>query len=100
MKDVYLTSIMVVLLLSLLLMLLLLHEGTSLFASTLIHDYHYNACILHLITMLVSVLRHRVKKFCYIWCMIFLLIIKSYMSEILFTCLQMSEILSEIVRNR
>ena len=26
--------------------------------------------------------------------------IKSYMSEILFTCLKMSEILSEIVRNR
>ena len=56
-KDVYLTSIIVVLLLSLLLMLLLLHEGRSLFALTLTHDYPYNARILHLITMLVSVLR-------------------------------------------
>ena len=74
--------------------------GTSLFALTLIHDYPYVACILHLVAMLVSVLRHRVKKFCYIWCMICLLIIKSYMSEILFICLKMSEILSEIVRNR
>ena len=47
-KDVYLTSIIVVLLLSLLLMSLLLHEGASLFAPTLIHDYPYNACILTL----------------------------------------------------
>ena len=30
----------------------------SLFASTLIHDFPYNTCILHLITMQVSVLRH------------------------------------------
>ena len=46
--------------------------------------------------MLVSVLRHRMKKFCCIRCMICLLIIKSCMSEILFTCLKMLEILSEI----
>ena len=38
-------------------MLLLLHERQVCFAPTSIHDYSDNACILHLISMLASVLR-------------------------------------------
>ena len=44
-------------------MLLFLHKGLVFFVPILVHVSPYDACILHLITQLVFILRHRVKEF-------------------------------------